>query len=140
MRREGNLRYRTQLIGGGGLHPTRRLAQLWWKPMKTFLLAIAALICMTSFAGAQPACAPFPWCAHGNWLDKHCWCYRYRGPQWSHGNRWGDDEGWGGDGGDDGGGWNDEDGHDRGWDGGDGHRDGGDWNDGNHKRGKNRGD
>jgi hypothetical protein len=64
--------------------------------MKTLLLAIAALICMTSFAGAQPACAPFPWCAHGNWLDKHCWCYRYRGPQWSHGDRWGDD-GWGGE-------------------------------------------
>lgn len=104
--------------------------------MKTLLLAIAALICMTSFAGAQPACAPFPWCAHGNWLDKHCWCYRYRGPQWSHGDRWGDD-GWGGDGG----GWNDEDGHDRGgWDGDDGSHDGGDWNDGKHKRGKNRGD
>ena len=61
--------------------------------MKTLLLAIAALICLTSFAGAQPACAPFPWCAHGNWLDKHCWCYRYRGPQWSHSDRWGDDEG-----------------------------------------------
>jgi hypothetical protein len=30
----------------------QRLAQLGWKPMKTLLLAIAALICTTSFAGA----------------------------------------------------------------------------------------
>ncbi|HZP09353.1 hypothetical protein, partial [Methyloceanibacter sp.] len=74
----------------------------WWKPMKTLLLAIAALIGMTSFADAQPPCAPFPWCASGNWLDKHCWCYRYRGPQWGY--DWGNDGGWN----DDGGWWRDD--------------------------------
>jgi hypothetical protein len=103
--------------------------------MRTLLLAFAALICMTSFAGAQPACAPFPWCASGNWLDKHCWCYRYRGPQWSHrggwqgGERWGDDGGWDGD---------DDRGDRGGWDGDD--DDSGGWNNGKHKRGRDRDD
>ena len=49
--------------------------------MRSLLLAIAALLGMSSFAEAQPPCRPIEWCASGNWLDKHCWCYR-RGPQW----------------------------------------------------------
>lgn len=87
--------------------------------MKTFLLTIAALLGMTSFAEAQPPCRPIQWCAHGNWLDKHCWCYRRYGyggwgeRRWGGGGGgWNDGGGWdnGGGGWDNGGGWDDDDG------------------------------
>ena len=62
--------------------------------MRSLWLAIAALLGMSSFAEAQPPCRPIEWCAYGNWLDKHCWCYR-RGPQWwGGGGRWNRDRDW----------------------------------------------
>ena len=96
--------------------------------MRTLLFTIAALLGMTSFAQAQPPCRPIQWCAHGNWLDKHCWCYRQYGyGRWGEG-RWGRHGGWDNDGGgwdNDGGGWDNDDG---GWD-----------NDGGNGNGKKKG-
>ena len=100
--------------------------------MKTFLLTIAALLGMTSFAEAQPPCRPIQWCAHGNWLDKHCWCYR----RYGYGG-WGERR-WGGGGG---GGWNDGGGWDNGgggWDNGGGGWDNDDGGNGKGKKGKRR--
>jgi hypothetical protein len=79
--------------------------------MRQLLLATIVLIGMTSFAQAQPSCRPIQWCADGNWLDKHCWCYqRYGYGRWGQG-RWGDDGGWDDDDGrGDDGGWDDDDG------------------------------
>jgi hypothetical protein len=73
--------------------------------MRQFLLAAVVLIGMTSFAQAQPSCRPIQWCADGNWLDKHCWCYQRYGY-----GRWGDDGGWDDDGGRGDDGWDDDDG------------------------------
>jgi hypothetical protein len=86
--------------------------------MRTLLLTIAALLGMTSFAAAQPPCRPIQWCAQGNWLDKHCWCYqRYGYGGWGegrwgrHGGSWDNDDGWDNNGGgDNDGGWDDDDG------------------------------
>ena len=59
--------------------------------MRVLLVGFAIFIGMPSLAYAQPPCAPIYWCREGNWLDRHCWCYRHGG-QWGYGGErwWGD--------------------------------------------------